>query len=172
MTDVQTIQSRAKRRLRELERRRRDPRFARVMGRFTHDGLLTTNTEVVPFTDPLDVADVLWAGEIEPRCLELLPALLVKRPAMFTHYEQLPDDLAVVVRRLRRNLVPASFRGIPGDAVHRWLSRVGRVGRLPSRLESFRLKPEDVQLLEALSKRLGVSKTEVIRRGLRALTGA
>lgn len=53
-------------------------------------------------------------------------ALLVKRPALFESVRDLPPDLDAVVRALRRNEVPPSFRGIPGEALLRWLSRVGR----------------------------------------------
>jgi hypothetical protein len=115
------------------------------------------------------VEEVLWAGEVEPRFLELLPALLVKRPSMWVDPHHLPDDLNRVVRRLRRNLEPENFRGIPGTDVYRWLSRVGRRNKLPSRLKAFRLKPEDVRLLEHLSHELRATQTEVLRRGLRAL---
>jgi hypothetical protein len=101
--------------------------------------------------------------------LELLPAVLVKRPSMLADTGDLPDDLRRVVRRLRRNVVPEDFRGVPGADIYRWLPRVGRKDKFPSRPKSFRLKPEDVRLLEHLSRELGLSETDVIRRGLRAL---
>ncbi len=169
MSSAAELQARAKRRWRGIQRRRRDPRFRRVMGRFVHEGLLSSNVAYPAHTEPLEVDDVLWAGEVEPRCLELLPALLVKRPSMFTHEAPLPADLAAVVRRLRRNLEPSNFRGIRGGDIIRWLPRVGRPGSVPARLKSFRFKPEDLRLLEALAAEFGVSETEVVRRGLRAL---
>jgi hypothetical protein len=73
------------------------------------------------------------------------------------------------VRRLRRNLAPASFRGICGDRLLSWLPRVGRKGRVPSRLKSFRLNSDELQLLATLAAHLGVTETEVLRRGLSAL---
>ena len=88
---------------------------------------------------------------------------------MFVDPDALPDDLSRVVRSLRRNRVPETFRGIPGDEIHRWLPKVGRKNKFPSRLKAFRLKPEDLRLLEHLSKTLELSETDVIRRGLRAL---
>jgi hypothetical protein len=81
----------------------------------------------------------------------------------------LPDDLDRVVRRLRRNLVPDAFRGIPGADVYRWLPKVGQRDKVPARLKSFRLKPDDLRVLEHLSRTLGISETDVVRRGLRAL---
>lgn len=139
------------------------------MGRFVDAGLLHTNQDIAAHHDPIRVEDVLWAGEVEPRLLELLPALIVKQPSMFVEVAPLPEDLMQAVRRLRRNLEPAAFRNIPGDRLREWLPRVGRVGTVPARLKSFRFKPEDLRLLRALAEQLGVSETEVVRRGLRAL---
>lgn len=140
------------------------------MGRFVHDRLLVTNRKYRAHANRLDVADVLWAGELEPRLLELVPALVVKRPAMFTDAKDLPSDLDEVVRSLRRDAIPKDFRGIPGADVHRWLRRVGHRGKAPSRLKSFRFTTNDQRLLEQLSRDLGISETEVVRRGLRALS--
>jgi hypothetical protein len=133
------------------------------------DGLLFVNQEVEPFRGRLAIADVLWAGELEPRLLELLPALVVKRPGMFEMTSELPEDLESVVAELRRGRVPGTFREIPGSDLHRWLLRVGRPGKVPALLKSFRFTPEDLRLLEHLAQKLGLSQTDVIRRGLRAL---
>ena len=170
MTLADKLAERARRRLAVLQRRARDPRFTEVMGRFVHEGLLVTNREYRANENRLEIEDVLWAGDVEPRLLELLPALVVKRPAMFTDAKDLPPELDEVVRSLRRDAIPKDFRGIPGADVHRWLRRVGHRGKAPSRLKSFRFTPNDQRLLEHLSKELGVSETEVVRRGLRALS--
>jgi hypothetical protein len=169
VTRGEEVRERARRKLAGLRRRRRDARYVRTLGRFVDAGLLTTNQAVPRHRDPLRVDDVLWAGEAEPRFLELLPALLVKRPSMLVQTSELPDDLRRVVRRLRRNLVPENFRGIRGEDIYRRLASVGQKDKFPARPKSFRLKPEDVRLLEHLSHELGISETDVIRRGLRAL---
>jgi len=65
----------------------------------------------------------------------------------------------------------ALLRGIPGQDLARWLPRVGRRNKLPSRTVTFRLTPDDVRLLEALHHDLGISRTETVRRALRALAG-
>jgi hypothetical protein len=169
VTAISRLQARAKRRLAVLERRRRDPRYVRVMGRFVREGLLFTNRELRENKYPVAVEEVLFAGELEPRLLELLPALIVKRPTMFRSVKALPRDLAETVRALRRDAEPPDFRGISGRDVHGWLRRVGRKDKVPARLKAFRLRPEDQRLLSELSERLDLSETDVIRRGLRAL---
>jgi hypothetical protein len=98
-----------------------------------------------------------------------LPALLVKRPSFFVDVSDLPEDLNAVVTALRRNRTPPEFRGIPGEAILRWLPAVGHRGKTPSRLMSFRMQAADVQLLDRLARALDVSHTAVVRRGLRAL---
>lgn len=113
--------------------------------------------------------DVLWVGELEPRVLELLPALIVKTPSLFESVRELPEDLRDAVRSLRRNETPAPFRGIPGEDLLRWLPLVGHRGKVPTRTKPFRLRPEDLLLLRELSERLGVTETEVVRLGLRQL---
>ena len=125
--------------------------------------------DLEPYRKPIEVADTLWAGRTEPRVLELLPALIVKRPSMFTDVGDLPDDLDAAVRALRKNSEPDDFRGIEGAALLRWLPSVGRRGKLPSRLKSFRFQTDDLDLLERLGEALGVTQTDVLRRGLRHL---
>ena len=172
MTDRADIQARAKRRLAALARAWRDPRYKHVIGRLAAAKLLETNMDVEPNREPMHVEDALWVGRFEPRVLELLPALIVKRPSLFADLTGLPDDLEAVVRALRRNEEPPAFRGVAGADVQRWLPSVGHRGKLPSRLKSFRLQHADTALLTQLSERLGVNETEVLRRALRSLAAS
>lgn len=57
------------------------------------------------------VDDVLWAGELEPRLLELLPAMIVKRPSLFEDISKLPEDLGATVEALRRTKCLLTFAG-------------------------------------------------------------
>jgi hypothetical protein len=68
--------------------------------------------------------------------------------------------------------VPADFRGVPGEKLHRWLGSVGRKSDPPSRLKAFRLQSSDLALLTRLRDELGITETDVLRRGLRALATA
>jgi hypothetical protein len=114
--------ARAELRLRRIERARRDPRFSRVLGRLIQAGHLRTNFEVEPNETAIRVADALWAGEVEPRILELLPALLVNAPSLFEDAADTPDDLAEVVQSLCCGETPNDFRGIPGHDILRRLA--------------------------------------------------
>jgi hypothetical protein len=166
------LQKRARRRLTQLRRRTNDARFQRAMSRYVRDGLLIANREYPGDDRPVSVEDVLWAGDLEPRLLELLPALIIERPAMFTGLEELPVDLSEVVKALRQNRLPPDFRQIPGRDVFRWLGRFGRVrgeGKGPSRLKSFRFTPADQRLIDDLARELELTETDVIRRALRTL---
>jgi len=169
---VSALVERAQARYAKLQRQRRDPRYRRVLGRFVAAGLLSTNDETVPQRGAIRLADALWAGEVEPRILELLPALLIKKPSFFEDRTALPDDLARVVRALRRGEVPAEFRGIPGADLARWLPRLGRSGAAPSRLRCFRFSAEESRLLSQLSRELDTTEVAVLRRALRELGAA
>lgn len=165
-----TLIERAQLRLAELNQRRAEHAFVHVMGRFVAEGWLFVNYPLEPHHEPIRLEDALRAGEVEPRILELLPVLVLRRPKTFTDVRQMPEDLRRVVNRLRRGAVPEPFRGVPGESVFRWLTPLARSPRPLRLVRSFRFSEEDSRLLAALSEQHGVSETEVVRRGLRALT--
>ena len=167
------IQARAKKRLAQQRRKERDPRFTRVMGRLVTAGLLKTTHEIDDNCygeTPVALADALWAGAVELRILELLPAILLKRPALIDVEGGLPDDLREVLHAIRHDRTAPDFRCVPADTYLQWIERVGRKGRSPSVLKSFRFQKEDVQRLRRLKEKLPArSETEVIRMALQAL---
>jgi hypothetical protein len=167
--DAEALAKRARRRWAALARARRDPRYRRVLGRYVAAGVLSTTEDVNPHRSRIEIADALWAGRVEPRILVLLPALIVKRPSLFVDVDHLPDDLRAAVTAMRKNQQPDEFRSIPGAALLRWLPAVGHRNKLPSRLKSFRMQVQDLDLLDRLSEKLGVSQTNVVRRALREL---
>ena len=83
----------------------------------------------------------------------VLTGALVKGPALFSSTRGLPPD----------------FRGLPGADIARWVPLIGHKNKRPSQLRSFRLQADDVELLDELSSSLGISQTDAVRRGLRAL---
>ena len=169
---VNELVERAQARYAKVQRQRRDPRYRRVLGRFVAAGLLSTTEQITPHRGAIRVADALWAAELEPRIFELLPALLIKKPSFFEDRTNLPEDLAQVVRALRRGEIPSEFRGIPGADLARWLPRLGRSGTVPTRLRCFRFSAEESRLLGHLSRELNTTEVAVLRRALRELGAA
>jgi hypothetical protein len=165
------LQAAARKRHQALRRKQRDPRFKKVMGRFIAAKLLTTNIEGIrPHDKPVPLEDALWAGAVEPRILELLPAVLVKKPGLLRLPRDLPADVAEVMHAIRHGRTAPSFRGVPPDQYLPWVTKIGRKGKSPSVLKSFRFKHEDVLRLARLRKSLPArSDTEVIRMALELL---
>jgi hypothetical protein len=144
------LQARARKRYQALRRKQRDPRFRKVMGRFVAEGLLATTIEGIPLHDKrVPLEEALWAGTVEPRIMELLPAVLVKKPQLLRLPKELPDDVAAVIYAIRHGKPAPSFRGVAPDRYLPWVTKVGRKGKSPSVLKSFRFKHEDPQLSES-----------------------
>jgi hypothetical protein len=96
------LQAAARKRYQALRQKQRDPRFKKVMGRLVAAKLLTTNLEGIrPHDKPVPLEDALWAGTVEPRITELLPAVLVKKPGILRLPKDLPDDVAEIVHAIR-----------------------------------------------------------------------
>lgn len=172
MTRAQSnLQARARKRYRALRRQQQDPRFKKVMGRFVASGLLTTNMDGVRLHEkPVALDDALWAGTVEPRIMELLPAVFVKTPALLRLPKQLPEDVAAVMYAIRHGKPAPPFRGVAPERYLPWVTQVGRKGRSPSVLKSFRFKHEDVLRLQRLRESLPArSDTEVVRMALESL---
>ena len=159
----------AKQKATKLKKARSDPRFLKVIGKFKQAGLLIDPS--IPARRGLIFLDeVLWAAKIEPRLLELLPAVLIKKPS-FVVSSGLPADLKAVVDAIRLGRKVPDYRGVRGKNCEKWLSWVGRTG-LPSIMRSFRFQREDLDLLARLSQKEGLSQTETLRRALRYKSSA
>lgn len=160
------IQKRAGKKSKILERKRKDPRFLAVIGRLVHEGFLKVR-DVPPTRARPTVEDALYAGEVEPRVLELLPAIIARRPKLFLQTRPLPADLELVIRDIKRGKPEREFRGIPAEKYAAWEKLVRHHG--PEQLsvaKTFRLKKEDLSLLESLKKKWAMSETDVLRKAL------
>jgi hypothetical protein len=144
-------------------------RYRAVMGRLVAEEVFVPEPPLPPSRGVVRVEDLLEVGEQEPRVLELLPALLVKRPGMFASRGDLPGELAAAVERLRRGRVPEACFGISGTKLYRAFGKLGRAREKGSRLKAFRLTDVDRGLLGELSDELDLSETDVIRHALRVL---
>jgi len=69
---------------------------------------------------------------------------------------------------LRDGFGQPSFRGIPWALLVRHRARLPKKSA-PAKLHAFRLRDDDQLLLERLARELNLSRTDVIRAGLRKL---
>jgi len=147
---------------------RQSSRFKKVLGKLVADGLIQTNQVYAPSRGKISIKDCLWAGEFEQRILELLPALVLKRPGIFSDLEHLPADLLGVIKALRRGEATEDFRSVPAASYRQWVARVGHKGKEPTLLKSFRFSQADLGCLRDLSE-LGYSESDAVRMGLKLM---
>ncbi len=163
---MKTLQQKAIERQKTIELKRKDARFKRVAGRLVFEGLLVAN-DVTPTRAHPTVVDALWAGEeVEPRILELLPAILLRRPKLFMHFGDLPEDLTQVVQDLRRGRLPEVFRGVQPTKLVYWAEHLGRSGKKLAIPKTHRFNENDLRAIETLKKRWDVDETGAIRKAL------
>ena len=160
----------AKKRAKRLKQLRKDPRYSKVIGRLRKEGLIDAN---VPKNNrKFYLEEALWVGEnIEPRVIELLPAIVLKKPSLFV-IKDFPQPLAEAANKLKRGANKLEYRGIPLRRCEQWIPFVGRKGKLPSAMKSFRFQKEDLDLLRELSSKFSESETKVIRKALQKLKKA
>lgn len=159
------ILKKAKRKAMRLKKLRKDPRYQEVIGRLVFERLIDA-PEVQARNYKLHLEDMLWVGEnIEPRVLELLPAILIKAPRIV--YKQiLPEDLRKIKNDLARGITEGEFRGIPVKNCDQWIPTAGKKGKRPSVRKVFYLPNEDISKLAKQSRKEKVSEAEIIRRAL------
>lgn len=158
---------RARRKAARLKKLREDPRYTKTLGKLRHEGLLDVR-DVAEYRGQVFLDDALWAAELEPRILELLPAILARRPKVFA-FLKLPAELDLVVRELRAGRARIPFRGIPAKRYERWMDLVGRTKSRPKIMRSFRLSPGEIEILERLAARRNTTQAEIIQQALSAL---
>lgn len=168
MNKQQKIIELAKKKAAKIRKLRKDPRYKKVIGRLKYEGLL--DAPITPVNRKLYLDEAIWVGEnVEPRVLELLPAIILKRPGIFV-VKDFPAPLLNAANQLRKGEISLKYRGIPLRRCEQWLPYVGHKGKLPSTLKSFRLPKEDLEILKILSNKFGINETSVISKALRELS--
>jgi len=162
------VEKLACKRVEQLKVQFNDPRYKKVIGKFVAAGLLEHN-KVTAYRGHINLEETLWVGEVEPRILELLPAVLLRRPKLIEIHGEIPEDLRLVMVDLRKGIARTEFRGIPASSYQPWVERVGRKAAPPSVLKTFRFQSEDVARLKEIKKRTGWNETEIIRQALQKL---
>jgi DNA-binding XRE family transcriptional regulator len=137
--DLETLKQRAKALAAQAQAEMAQPYFQDTIAWLTYLGLLRHNM-IAGRRARVSVRDALRAGELEPRVLELLPALLIGLPdALSCEAGDIPEDLRRVVDAVKRREPAPDFRGIPPQAYLRWLT--SNVLALAAQRLNFRSRP-------------------------------
>jgi hypothetical protein len=91
----------------EADRKCLDPRYLVTMGKMIATGALQTNDKaVIPVNDRLNLEDALWAAELEPRILEVLPGLMINKPNEFYGLENTPEWFQTIFEKVQKGQTP------------------------------------------------------------------
>jgi hypothetical protein len=94
-----------------------------VIGALKAEGLLEA-TAVAARKTKSRYDDFIWVGEmIEPRVLELLLAIVLKRPSLILG-EVIDDEIEKVMLHLQERDSDFEFRGVRGSLILKWLTRL------------------------------------------------
>ncbi len=167
---IEELNKKFQEKARLLAKKRSSTRYKKILGRLVAMKLLRTNDKVLLNRNKMKMKDLLWAGTIEPRIFELIPAIAVKKPSAISDLENAPADLKAVIKEIRSGKVVSDFRQAKPRDYMKWLASVGQRQKSPTMLKSFRFQQHDLELLEILKKR-GMSEIEAVRKGLQLLAG-
>jgi len=165
------ILKRAKELREKTERRRRDPRYRKVMGFLKAKGLIFDEATLPRPNVKIDVKDLLWVAEkIEPRVLEVFPAAFLHFNKTFFNTNAVPPELRVIIDAIRRRHdLNCKYRGIEYKKMKHWANHPMKDQRVKRTSEqkisrTYRLKPEAIDVLERKAKSAQVNATEFLER--------
>lgn len=153
------------------EHRKKDSRVARVLGFLKAKGLLLVDWLPARRSIKFNLADALWVGEnVEPRVLELLPAVVVHFPKTVTNMDKLPRELTQIIKLLKVQAPTGpSYQDFSYEQFRIWTEfkpKDKRVVPLSEKklMRSFRLKRKVAAKLTELAQAAQVSEAELIER--------
>jgi hypothetical protein len=165
---IEHLIARAKEKDLQLTKSRKSIRYKKILGRLVAMNLLRTTDEFILNLEKMKLNDLLWAGKLEPRILELIPAIAVKKPSVIAGLESAPEDLKTVISEIKSANPVSKFRHVDPKNYMQWLGSVGQRKKKPTKLKSFRFQQADLELLNNF-KLKGMSEIEAVRRGLKLL---
>lgn len=119
--DDEALIKKAREKARLDNEREQQPFFVQTIAWFHYLGLIRHNL-ILPHRHHPHLRDVLAAGEMEPRILELLPAIMIQLPeALRFTKRDIPPDLARVLKDIQQRAECAPFRGVPPQKYCHWL---------------------------------------------------
>lgn len=119
--DFDALIQQAKEKERADSAQKNAPFYLKTIAWFCYLGLLR-HSKIQPRRHVITIDEALRAGALEPRILELLPAILIVVPKALKFSEDaIPDDLKTIVQDIRKRRAEKNFRGIPPDKYLHWL---------------------------------------------------
>ena len=148
-----------------------DKRYLQVMSLLARKGLIFFTGEVAEPQKKVSIHDLLWVGEkIEPRVLEVLPALMVHFPNVVQNRVKLPEDLAEVLSALERGTDHGpDFRGVAYAKMRFWAEyqlpdkRIKPLSQ-KRKLRTYRLPIGVIRALTQKAKDAKISESDYLTR--------
>lgn len=147
------------------------PATEKVIERLVHEGALFHN-RIQGRRRRITLAEAIEAGREEPRVFEIIPALLLVKPGIFSKLKRdlcKHCQLKKLVENFDTGKAPASWRGIPFTELKKQQKNLYRLWqsrhqKTKWRALYLRVSDEDVTRLEKLAARKGhYNKSETIR---------
>ncbi len=152
------------------KKRRRDPRFLKVVGFLVAKGFLHCNEKIPLYpNEHINLNDAIWSGRfVEPRILEVLPAAYARFTNHFSGDADLVQKIEHVIKGIKQpNDHTIEFYGMPLEKIKPWFFirlKDGRSKPLDKRKvpKTYRFKPETVDTLKKMKDQTGKTETEII----------
>ena len=154
----------------ELDKQKRlDARFLKTMAFLTRKGALKANRNYDEwYVGKLYFKDAVWAGKnLEPRILEVLPAMALRLPKEIV-LKGAPKTFLKALEALKANQKQGpDFMGVPYDKYKAWVNlelEDKRTKPMDQKkiMRSFRLSPRCIEKLKKRMDETGSSGSEVI----------
>lgn len=151
-----------------------DQRTQRVLERLVFEGLLIHNR----YTGRrwrVTLSDLLEAGTVEPRVLELLPGILLHRPSLIFRGQRAKresSELQTLLQRLPLAPPEEKWRELPLGDLRRAADCIAQLQHRRRRHQrwrniNIRVSEDDLERLQRLAIREGRTKSEILRTLIR-----
>lgn len=143
----------------------------KVVERLIYEGLLAHN-QFKGRRWRMQLADMLHAGQEEPRILELLPAIIMHRPTIIWRLQKDlkgHTQLVQLITTLFTTDAPKTWMGIPIETLRKQALLVQKIiehrqSKQHWRNINIRVTESDLERLSALAQQTGMNKSDVIRK--------
>jgi ribosome-binding protein aMBF1 (putative translation factor) len=120
--DFKDLQEKIRQKIAVQRRQKEEPAYLHTVAWFHYLGILRHN-KILPHRHEITLKESLEAGKLEPRILELLPAILLVLPqALKFTADEIPSDLKDILECIRARHSNKEFRGIPAQDYLHWLN--------------------------------------------------